>query len=54
LRADALTRHIPVVLVTVVDELSDEMAADGYVSKPFLGRRLLAEVSRLMPDVTDA
>ena len=54
LRTDAVTRHIPVVLVTVVDELSDAMAAQGYVSKPFLGRRLLAEVSRLMPVVTDS
>jgi CheY-like chemotaxis protein len=53
LRADAVTRHIPVVLVTVVDELSEGMAAEGYVSKPFLGRRLLAEVSRLMPLVAD-
>jgi len=53
LRADTVTCHIPVVLVTVVDALSDEMAAEGYVSKPFLGRRLLAEVSRLMPLVTD-
>ena len=49
LRAHASTRNIPVLLVTVVDELSDDMAADGYVSKPFLGRRLLAEVRRLLP-----
>lgn len=54
LRADAVTRHIPVVLVTVVDGLTDQIAADGYVSKPFLGRRLLAEVRRLMPVVTEA
>ena len=49
LRAHAATRDIPVVLVTVVDEMSDDLAADGYVSKPFLGRRLLAEVRRLIP-----
>lgn len=48
LRADAATRDIPVVLVTVVDR-PDEVSADGYVSKPFLGRRLLAEVRRLIP-----
>jgi putative two-component system response regulator len=49
LRADAATRDIPVVVVTVVDGLTDEICADGYVSKPFLGRRLLAEVRRLIP-----
>lgn len=49
LRADAATRDIPVVLVTVVDELTHETVAEGYVSKPFLGRRLLAEVRRLIP-----
>ena len=49
LRADVATRDIPVVLVTVADDLVDDLAADGLVSKPFLGRRLLAEVRRLVP-----
>jgi DNA-binding response OmpR family regulator len=49
LRADAATRDIPVVLVTVADELLSDLVADGYVSKPFLARRLLAEVRRLAP-----
>ena len=49
LRADAATRNIPVVLVTVADELAGDMDAEGLVSKPFLGRRLLAEVRRLAP-----
>jgi two-component system alkaline phosphatase synthesis response regulator PhoP len=49
LRADVATRNIPVVLVTVADELAGEMDAEGYVSKPFVGRRLLAEVRRLVP-----
>jgi putative two-component system response regulator len=49
LRADAATRNIPVILVTVVDTRADEIGADGYVSKPFLARRLLAEVRRLIP-----
>ena len=49
LRADVATRNIPVVLVTVADALTDGMAAEGFVSKPFLGRRLLAEVRRLVP-----
>lgn len=48
LRSDAVTHAIPVVLVTVLD-LGRELAADGYVSKPFRGRRLLAEVRRLLP-----
>ena len=49
LRADAATRNIPVVLVTVADDLISDLVADGHVSKPFLGRRLLAEVRRLVP-----
>ena len=48
LRSDVATRNIP-VLVTVADELADDIAAEGFVSKPFLGRRLLAEVRRLVP-----
>jgi len=49
LRADVATCDIPVVLVTVADTLVDGLVADGFVSKPFLGRRLLAEVRRLAP-----
>ncbi len=49
LRADDATRDIPVVLVTVADALTDDIVAEGFVSKPFLGRRLLAEVRRLVP-----
>jgi DNA-binding response OmpR family regulator len=49
LRADKATRNIPVVLVTIVDAPIHDMAAEGFVSKPFLGRRLLAEVRRLLP-----
>ena len=49
LRADVATRNIPVVLVTVADELAGDMDAEGFVSKPFVGRRLLAEVRRLVP-----
>jgi DNA-binding response OmpR family regulator len=48
LRADVATRNIPVVLVTVADELAGDMDAEGLVSKPFVGRRLLAEVRRLV------
>lgn len=49
LRADVATRDIPVVLVTVMDSAADVVGAQGYVSKPFLARRLLAEVRRLLP-----
>ena len=49
LRADVATCDIPVVLVTVADTLVNGLVADGFVSKPFLGRRLLAEVRRLVP-----
>jgi len=48
LRADIATHAIQVVLVTVVDR-PGELPADGYVSKPFRGRRLLDEVQRLLP-----
>ena len=48
LRADVATRNIPVVLVTVADALASDMDAEGLVSKPFVGRRLLAEVRRLV------
>lgn len=37
LRADVLTRNIPVVLVTSADALADGLPAEGFVSKPFLG-----------------
>ena len=49
LRADIATRDIPVVLVTVADGLATDIVAEGLVSKPFLGRQLLAEVRRLVP-----
>ena len=49
LRADVATRNIPVVLVTVADALAGDLVAEGLVTKPFLGRRLLAEVRRLAP-----
>ena len=49
LRADVATSHIPVILVTVADLLTDGIPAEGFVSKPFPGRRLLAEVRRLVP-----
>jgi DNA-binding response OmpR family regulator len=49
LRADDATRKIPVLMVTVADSLIGDLGADGVVSKPFLGRRLLAEVRRLLP-----
>jgi hypothetical protein len=38
-----------VVLVTVADALDDDVVAEGFVSKPFLGRQLLAEIFRLVP-----
>lgn len=48
LRADPATHAIPVVLVTVLDRAGG-LAADGLVSKPFRGRRLVEEVRRLLP-----
>jgi DNA-binding response OmpR family regulator len=49
LRADAATCNIPVVLVTGVNAPTHELATEGFVSKPFLGCRLLAEVRQLVP-----
>jgi CheY-like chemotaxis protein len=50
LRADPTTRDIPVVLVTVVDEVivGRTLGADGYVAKPFRARKLLEAVDRAL------
>jgi CheY-like chemotaxis protein len=48
LRADPRTCDIPVMLVTVVDDIPEELAAEGRVRKPFCGARLIAEVHRLL------
>ena len=55
IKADARTRHIPVVAVTSY-ALSDEAlratdaGCDGYVAKPFSPRKVLALVRSFLPD----
>ena len=56
IKADPATRHIPVIAVTsyaMSDEAARATAAgcDGYVSKPFSPRNVLALVRRFLPQV---
>lgn len=48
LRADPVTWDIPVVLVTVVEDIPSDLVADARVRKPFRGDQLIAEVRRLI------
>jgi len=52
-KKDPLTRAIPVVMLTAVDhelnvKLSQEMGANGYITKPFTPRDLLAAVDQFL------
>jgi CheY-like chemotaxis protein len=50
LRADPATRDIPVVFVTIVDEVivGRTLGAEGYVAKPFRAQKLLQAVDRAL------
>jgi two-component system phosphate regulon response regulator PhoB len=53
LKAEARTRHIPVIMLTAKGEEADvvtglELGADDYVSKPFSPRLLLARVRAVL------
>jgi DNA-binding response OmpR family regulator len=55
LKASARTRHIPVVMLTALDGLTEitiatYQGADGYVTKPFEIEDLLAVVRRFSED----
>jgi two-component system alkaline phosphatase synthesis response regulator PhoP len=52
-KKDPLTRAIPVVMLTAVDhelnvKLSQEMGANGYITKPFTPRDLLDAVDQFL------
>jgi DNA-binding response OmpR family regulator len=54
LKADALTSHIRVVMLTAMGLSSDRVqalkaGADGYIAKPFSPRALLAQLDRRLP-----
>ena len=51
IKMDSITRAIPVVMLTAVGyelnvELSREMGADGYITKPFSQQNLLDTIAR--------
>jgi two-component system, cell cycle response regulator DivK len=54
IKSDAELRHIPVIAVTSYALSGDEAKArqagcDGYISKPFSPRQLLAKIRELLP-----
>ncbi|MGL5829796.1 MAG: response regulator transcription factor [Angustibacter sp.] len=53
LRQDARTQHIPIILLTALDEELDriagfEVGADDYVTKPFSPREMLLRIQALL------
>ena len=53
LKTDPETKTIPVIMLTAVDhelnmKLSQEMGADGYITKPFDLQELLKNITRLL------
>lgn len=60
MRADAETRHIPIIIVTASAQNIDRefglhiAKVDDYIVKPFSPQELLASVTRLLGDQADA
>ena len=53
LKRDPLTKEIPVVMLTGLGyalnlKLSQEMGADGYITKPFTSQDLLSTIGKLL------
>ncbi|MDN3514492.1 MAG: response regulator [Candidatus Brocadia sp.] len=53
LRADAMTKNIPIVMITALHEMDDrikgiEAGADDFISKPFNKAELLARIKALL------
>ena len=50
LKSQVKTKHIPILLFSAsaynLDELAAEAGADGYLTKPFIYERLVAEVKK--------
>jgi CheY-like chemotaxis protein len=53
IRQDAVTKSIPIIMVTAVGfelnvKLSEQMGANGYVTKPFSSQNLIDAITRVM------
>ena len=53
LKADEATKHIPIVMLTAVDQelnknLAQKMGADGYITKPFRSKDLIDTIGQLL------
>jgi len=54
IKKEPSTRSIPVIMLTAIDlklnlQLSREIGADGYITKPFNSKDLISSISRILP-----
>jgi len=54
LKSEPATKSIPIIMLTAIDlrlnlQLSKEIGADGYITKPFNSQDLLDNIAQLLP-----